>query len=115
MVTLLATMLVSVLAFVIGLLALMLLHDSRRDARAAGAGALVTLDEQDRALWDRAQIEEGRECIARALTRLRRGTTSTIWPSSTPIRRAFLGWISTKPSGCLSDSPFERLVGGAAL
>jgi RNA polymerase sigma-70 factor (ECF subfamily) len=43
----------------IGLLALMLLHDSRRQARVDPAGALVTLEEQDRSLWDRDQIEEG--------------------------------------------------------
>jgi len=42
----------------LGLLALMLLHDSRRDARMR-SGALVTLEEQDRSLWDRPQIEEG--------------------------------------------------------
>ncbi len=42
-----------------GLLALMLLHDSRRQARVDSAGALVTLEEQDRSLWDRDQIEEG--------------------------------------------------------
>jgi RNA polymerase sigma-70 factor, ECF subfamily len=42
-----------------GLLALMLLHDSRRQARVDAAGALVTLEEQDRSLWDRDQIEEG--------------------------------------------------------
>ena len=43
----------------VGLLALMLLHDSRRQARVDAAGALVTLEEQDRSLWDRDQIEEG--------------------------------------------------------
>jgi RNA polymerase sigma-70 factor (ECF subfamily) len=43
----------------IGLLALMLLHDSRRQARVDPAGALVTLEEQDRSLWNRDQIEEG--------------------------------------------------------
>jgi len=42
-----------------GLLALMLLHDSRRQARVDAAGALVTLEEQDRSLWNRDQIEEG--------------------------------------------------------
>src|SRR5260370_32913240 len=42
-----------------GLLALVLLHDSRRQARVDPAGALVTLEEQDRSLWDRDQIEEG--------------------------------------------------------
>jgi RNA polymerase sigma-70 factor, ECF subfamily len=40
-------------------LALMLLHDSRRQARVDAIGALVTLEEQDRSLWDRAQIAEG--------------------------------------------------------
>src|SRR5262249_6617617 len=43
----------------LGLLALMLLHDSRRLARVDATGALVTLDEQDRSLWDRTQIDEG--------------------------------------------------------
>jgi RNA polymerase sigma-70 factor, ECF subfamily len=44
---------------VAGLLALMLLQDSRRDARTGPGGELVVLDEQDRGLWDRRQIEEG--------------------------------------------------------
>jgi len=42
-----------------GLLALMLLQDSRRAARATTGGDIVLLDEQDRSLWNRAQIEEG--------------------------------------------------------
>ena len=42
-----------------GLLALMLLHDSRRATRTSPSGELVLLDEQDRSQWDRAQIEEG--------------------------------------------------------
>jgi RNA polymerase sigma-70 factor (ECF subfamily) len=50
----------------LGLLALMLLHDSRRDARMRD-GALVTLEEQDRSLWDRRQIEEGIAALARAM------------------------------------------------
>jgi RNA polymerase sigma-70 factor (ECF subfamily) len=41
------------------LLALMLLHDARREARVDGAGELVLLEDQDRARWDRAQIAEG--------------------------------------------------------
>jgi len=44
---------------VMGLLALMLLQDSRREARLDAAGELVTLEEQERARWDRAQIAEG--------------------------------------------------------
>jgi RNA polymerase sigma-70 factor (ECF subfamily) len=42
-----------------GLLALMLLHDSRREARVTPEGDLVVLEEQDRARWDQAQIHEG--------------------------------------------------------
>jgi RNA polymerase sigma-70 factor (ECF subfamily) len=42
-----------------GLLALMLLQDSRRGARVDDAGELVTLEDQDRTLWDRAEIDEG--------------------------------------------------------
>ncbi|MDQ5856969.1 MAG: RNA polymerase subunit sigma-24 [Acidobacteriota bacterium] len=51
------------------LLALMLLQDSRRTARVDGAGDLVTLEEQDRSLWDRGQIEEGRTLAETALRR----------------------------------------------
>jgi RNA polymerase sigma-70 factor, ECF subfamily len=50
-----------------GLLALMLLHDSRRRARVDAAGALVTLEEQDRSLWHRAQIDEGLTHVEAAL------------------------------------------------
>jgi RNA polymerase sigma-70 factor (ECF subfamily) len=50
-----------------GLLALMLLHDSRRHARVDAAGALVTLDEQDRSVWDREQIGEGLALVEFAL------------------------------------------------
>ena len=50
----------------IGLLALMLLHDSRRDARVAG-GELVTLEEQDRSLWDHREIQEGLMLVEKAL------------------------------------------------
>ena len=55
----------------LGLLALMLLHDARREARTGGAGELVVLEEQDRSLWDRAAIEEGVALVERAL-RMRR-------------------------------------------
>jgi len=49
------------------LLALMLLHDARRDARTDAAGEMVPLGEQDRAKWDRAQIEEGIGLVTEAL------------------------------------------------
>jgi RNA polymerase sigma-70 factor, ECF subfamily len=50
-----------------GLLALMLLQDSRRAARLDGSGRLVPLGEQDRSRWDAAQIAEGRALVADAL------------------------------------------------
>jgi RNA polymerase sigma-70 factor, ECF subfamily len=50
---------------VAGLLALMLLQDSRREARTGPGGELVVLDEQDRAMWDRGQIEEGLTIVDR--------------------------------------------------
>src|SRR5215467_599301 len=50
----------------LGLLALMLLQHSRRDARVAG-GELVTLEEQDRSLWDRSSIAEGLSLVEKAL------------------------------------------------
>ena len=50
-----------------GLLALMLLHDSRRDTRTDAAGDLVLLEDQDRARWDRAQIAEALELVPAAL------------------------------------------------
>jgi RNA polymerase sigma-70 factor (ECF subfamily) len=52
-----------------GLLALMLLHDSRRDARVDEAGDLILLEEQDRSRWDRRQIEEGKSLVAEAIAR----------------------------------------------
>jgi RNA polymerase sigma factor (sigma-70 family) len=58
---------------VAGLLALMLLHDARRAARTDSNGALVPLDRQDRALWDRAAIAEGVRVLQAALARDRRG------------------------------------------
>jgi RNA polymerase sigma-70 factor (ECF subfamily) len=52
----------------IGLLALMLLQDSRRKARVNASGELVTLEEQDRSLWDHAEIEEGVRLTENALS-----------------------------------------------
>ena len=57
----------------LGLLALMLLHDSRRAARTSPAGDLILLDDQDRTLWDRARIAEGTALVERALASRRFG------------------------------------------
>ena len=51
-----------------GLLALMLLHESRRAARASPEGDLVPLEDQDRSLWNRRQILEGTALVGRALS-----------------------------------------------
>jgi RNA polymerase sigma factor (sigma-70 family) len=58
---------------VAGLLALMLLTDARRAARTGPAGELIPLDEQDRALWDRALIQEGTALVSNAMGRGRIG------------------------------------------
>ena len=58
---------------VTGLLALMLLHESRRAARATAAGELILLDEQDRTLWNREQIAAGLQLVERALASRRFG------------------------------------------
>jgi RNA polymerase sigma-70 factor, ECF subfamily len=51
-----------------GLLALLLLQDSRRDARLSADGEIVLLDDQDRSLWDAAEIREGLRVLERALS-----------------------------------------------
>jgi len=51
-----------------GLLALMLLHDARRDARVGDAGEVVLLEAQDRTRWDHARIVEGQALVEQALT-----------------------------------------------
>ena len=53
---------------VLGLAALLLLQDARRDARTDEDAELVTLDKQDRARWDQAEISEGRTLLERALS-----------------------------------------------
>jgi len=60
----------------LGLLALVLLQDSRRAARASPAGELILLEEQDRSLWNRQQIAEGSALVERALSSRRFGPYS---------------------------------------
>jgi len=57
----------------VGLLALMLLHDSRRRARTDAEGGLVTLEDQDRSLWNRDQIDGGERLLRAALSLGRAG------------------------------------------
>lgn len=58
---------------VMGLLALMLLHESRRPARTSADGDLIVLEDQDRTLWDRALIAQGTALVERALLSRRFG------------------------------------------
>lgn len=58
---------------VMGLLALMLLHESRRPARTSPSGGLVLLDDQDRSLWDAGLMAEGCALVERALSTRRFG------------------------------------------
>jgi len=60
-------------AEVLGLLALMLLQDSRRAARVGGDGEIVLLEDQDRALWDCTRIDEGLRVLERAVSLRRPG------------------------------------------
>jgi len=57
-----------------GLLALMLLHESRRQARVSEAGDIVLLEEQNRSLWDKDLISEGKRLVEQALRSRRFGT-----------------------------------------
>ena len=58
---------------VLGLMALMLLHESRRAARAAPTGDLILLENQDRSLWSREMIADGTALVERALASRRIG------------------------------------------
>ncbi|MFF0013845.1 RNA polymerase sigma factor [Streptomyces sp. NPDC005374] len=57
----------------LGLLALLLLHDARRETRVDAAGELVTLEDQDRTAWDHAEVDEGAALLETALRRGRPG------------------------------------------
>ena len=58
----------------LGLLALMLLHDARREARVGADGEIVLLADQDRGRWDRSRIDEGTRILERALSYRRAGS-----------------------------------------
>jgi RNA polymerase sigma-70 factor (ECF subfamily) len=71
----------------IALLALMLLHKSRRRARTSATGDLVLLEDQDRSLWDRSQMAEGKELVERALASRRLGPY-TVQAAIAPVHAA---------------------------
>ncbi|WP_375739733.1 RNA polymerase sigma factor [Pseudomonas boanensis] len=86
---------------VMGLLALMLLHDSRRTARTTADGELVLLDEQDRTAWDRAQIAEGLVLVAQAFAARRVGVYQ--------LQAAIAAVHAQAPDGARTD--WEQIVG----
>ena len=93
-------------ASVDSLLALMLLHDARRETRVGPDGELVLLEEQDRARWDRAAIAEGAALVHGALQRER--------PSSYALEAAIAAVHAESPSAEQTDWPqiaglYERL------
>ena len=80
---------------VAGLLALMLLHDSRRQARVDAHGELVALDDQDRGQWDRGRIREGERLLDGAMRRRR--------PGSYQLQAAIAALHATAPSPAETD------------
>ena len=84
----------------IGLLALMLLHDSRREARATRDGDLILLEDQDRSLWNRDQIGEGVRLVRRALA---------AGPGAYAIQAAIAALHAEAPSTAATD--WAEIVG----
>jgi len=85
-----------------GLLALMLLHDARRAGRATAGGDIVLLEEQDRALWDRAQISEGVRLVEEALSMPGR-------PESYAVQAAIAALHAQAPS--YQDTDWPQIAG----
>jgi RNA polymerase sigma-70 factor (ECF subfamily) len=81
----------------LGLLALMLLHESRRTARTAPDGAIVLLADQDRLLWNRASIAEGAALVERAITSRRFGPYT--------LQAAIAAVHAEAPTGAATDWP----------
>ena len=86
-----------------GLLALMLLTDSRREARVDGDGEMVLLAQQDRSLWDREQIVEGIEQAKQALGRP--GLRGTKPPGPYALQAAIAAQHSAAPTPARTDWP----------
>lgn len=80
-----------------GMLALTLLHDARRPARIDATGDLVTLEEQDRSLWNHDQISDGSAILERALRRGRAGPFQ--------IQAAIAACHATAPTAAQTDWP----------
>ena len=90
-----------------GLLALMLLHDARRPARLDTRGDLVTLEDQDRSLWDATEIGEGVSLLEDALRRGR--------PGPYQIQAAIAACHATVPTADRTDWPQIAALYGRLL
>jgi RNA polymerase sigma-70 factor (ECF subfamily) len=90
-----------------GLLALMLLHDARRPARLDTQGDLVTLEDQDRSLWDATEIGEGVSLLEDALRRGR--------PGPYQIQAAIAACHATAPTAGRTDWPQIAALYGRLL
>jgi RNA polymerase sigma-70 factor, ECF subfamily len=86
---------------VVGLLALMLLHESRRAARTSPSGELVLMGDQDRSLWNRNQIDEGLALVERALSSRRFGPYT--------LQGAIAGVHAKAPNAAATD--WAQIVG----
>lgn len=108
---------------VLGLLALMLLQDSRREARVGATGEAVLLEDQDRSRWDSVEIGEGKELLEQALRRRRPGpyqiqaaiaavhaTAATAVETDWPQIAAFYGELSR-----MTGSPVVELNRAVAV
>jgi RNA polymerase sigma-70 factor (ECF subfamily) len=84
-----------------GLLALMLLHESRRPAGTSPTGEVILLDDQDRALWNRGQIDEGARLVERALASRRIGPYT--------LQAAIAGVHAAAPTA--ADTDWAQIVG----
>jgi len=89
-----------------GLLALMLLHDSRRDARTTDTGDLVLLEDQDRTRWDRAQIDEALALVPVALTG---------GPGTYALQAAIAALHASAPTSAQTDWPQIAALFGELL
>jgi RNA polymerase sigma-70 factor, ECF subfamily len=104
---------------VLGLLALMLFHDSRREARTDAAGDLVLLEDQDRALWDARRIEEGTRVLERA-ARMRHAGVYQLQAAIAAVHaEETTDWVAVaalyEQLGRLSPSPIVELNRAVAV
>lgn len=80
-----------------GLLALMLMHESRRGARATAAGEMILLEHQDRSRWDRSMIAEGERLVEQAISSRRFGPYT--------LQAAIAAVHASAPSAAETDWP----------